>query len=418
MEYKNYYDLLGIPENSDEGTIKQAYRSLALKLHPDVNPSPNSHEEFIRIGEAYEILLYKLKFEKNIKPDNNPNTVDADADRSYWEDIIREAHENARRQSEMRFEKLRKEHAAFQQSGLYDITLALRYLINIGAIFAAAGLIAVPVYVACTEEFQAFFYLFFFWIFGGFLAFYIFSNRKNWFNLGSFYFKPSVIKEYLKPRQVVDKQGCFYCKGYPADGAPFEQTLMKVNDIKFSTGGPMVQQVHYKRTYKTIEIPRSRKAFLNHLSATFIKVFSILLFAFILRPGSNIWNLILGAGAGGIFSTLLMLVSRTKPKTLFLLSPLIIIKLICWILALSLVSYQTQGWHIYATNYIYLALALLLLFLDLILDPIAKLILGKWAIMSLARLPEQEKQLLEKGYFHFQDLPFWSTIAPVFRWLI
>lgn len=54
---KDFYALLGVPRNADEKTIKSAYRKLARKLHPDVNPNdPESEARFKEVSEAYEVL--------------------------------------------------------------------------------------------------------------------------------------------------------------------------------------------------------------------------------------------------------------------------------------------------------------------------------------------------------------------------
>jgi DnaJ-class molecular chaperone len=57
VEYKDYYKTLGVPKGAPEKEIKQAYRRLARKYHPDVNPGDKSSEErFKEIGEAYAVL--------------------------------------------------------------------------------------------------------------------------------------------------------------------------------------------------------------------------------------------------------------------------------------------------------------------------------------------------------------------------
>jgi DnaJ-class molecular chaperone len=57
MEFKDYYQTLGVTKTSSEKEIKQAYRKLARKLHPDVNPGDKSAEaKFKEINEAYEVL--------------------------------------------------------------------------------------------------------------------------------------------------------------------------------------------------------------------------------------------------------------------------------------------------------------------------------------------------------------------------
>jgi molecular chaperone DnaJ len=57
MGGKNFYDVLGIKKDATEKDIKQAYRRLARKHHPDVNPGDKSAEaKFKEINAAYEIL--------------------------------------------------------------------------------------------------------------------------------------------------------------------------------------------------------------------------------------------------------------------------------------------------------------------------------------------------------------------------
>ncbi|MDQ2872573.1 MAG: J domain-containing protein [Candidatus Eremiobacteraeota bacterium] len=58
MNYKDYYQLLGVPKNAPEKDIKSAYRKLARKWHPDANPenAKAAEEKFKEISEAYEVL--------------------------------------------------------------------------------------------------------------------------------------------------------------------------------------------------------------------------------------------------------------------------------------------------------------------------------------------------------------------------
>ncbi len=53
---KDYYAILGVERNASFEEIKKAYRKLALKYHPDRNPSPEAEERFKEISEAYAVL--------------------------------------------------------------------------------------------------------------------------------------------------------------------------------------------------------------------------------------------------------------------------------------------------------------------------------------------------------------------------
>ena len=57
MEFKEYYKLLGVERNADQKAISQAFRKLARKYHPDVNPGDKQAEgKFKEINEAYQVL--------------------------------------------------------------------------------------------------------------------------------------------------------------------------------------------------------------------------------------------------------------------------------------------------------------------------------------------------------------------------
>ena len=55
----NYYDILEIEEDADSNSIKKAYKKLAKKFHPDLNPDDieSSEERFKEINEAYHVLI-------------------------------------------------------------------------------------------------------------------------------------------------------------------------------------------------------------------------------------------------------------------------------------------------------------------------------------------------------------------------
>lgn len=54
---RDYYDILGVPRDADDETIKKAFRVKARELHPDVNPDdPTAEERFKEVAEAYKVL--------------------------------------------------------------------------------------------------------------------------------------------------------------------------------------------------------------------------------------------------------------------------------------------------------------------------------------------------------------------------
>ncbi len=56
MEYKDYYKVMGVARDATEAQIKQAYRKLARKYHPDVSKEKDAEARFKDVGEAYEVL--------------------------------------------------------------------------------------------------------------------------------------------------------------------------------------------------------------------------------------------------------------------------------------------------------------------------------------------------------------------------
>jgi curved DNA-binding protein len=56
MQYKDYYEVLGVTRGADADAVKRAYRKLARKYHPDVSKEKNAESKFKEVQEAYEVL--------------------------------------------------------------------------------------------------------------------------------------------------------------------------------------------------------------------------------------------------------------------------------------------------------------------------------------------------------------------------
>jgi len=56
LEYKDYYEIMGVARDATQDEIKRAYRKLARKYHPDVSKEPDAEQRFKELGEANEVL--------------------------------------------------------------------------------------------------------------------------------------------------------------------------------------------------------------------------------------------------------------------------------------------------------------------------------------------------------------------------
>src|SRR4051812_15120126 len=56
MEFKDYYEALGVPRDASADDIKKAYRKLARKYHPDVSKEPDAEKRMKDVNEAYAVL--------------------------------------------------------------------------------------------------------------------------------------------------------------------------------------------------------------------------------------------------------------------------------------------------------------------------------------------------------------------------
>lgn len=116
----NYYEELGISENATLEEIKHAYRQKVSKVHPDVNPSVNAHEEFIALNQAYE---YLVKVKSGQVFDNQKNKY-AEAKPNYSDDdLFRDSRKRSAQQANIKYEE-------FVNSAYYKSELAINAVID------------------------------------------------------------------------------------------------------------------------------------------------------------------------------------------------------------------------------------------------------------------------------------------------
>lgn len=144
---EKYYEILGVEMNATLPEIKKAFRRKAKILHPDINKSPDAHEQFILLNEAYE-YLQNLKTGKLYDQKRKRYSQPGSRFKSYtdWEQQEREkTRQRARHYAKMRYE-------AFTETDFYKTTSALNTLLDfISVLIALFILIAIPIFAYFTN---------------------------------------------------------------------------------------------------------------------------------------------------------------------------------------------------------------------------------------------------------------------------
>ena len=413
--FESYYSILNIPNGSDEENIKKAFRQLALKTHPDVNPAPDANEKFQQLCYAYEILISHTRQLREV----NVGSFSQSEDLYNLDDLIRGAHIRANSRARMKYEKLKAEKELFEKSEYRDVFIALKYLGSFLGILLGLWLITWPLYYAIIQGLHNIFALLLFWTGGFFLLRHIYNNRKTWFSYGKLNFSTESIKEYfdfaLYSNVTTD---CAYCRGHKGKGRPFRFSMLKVHNVKLRNNGPFQHNAGYTRTYKDLIVPRSKKAFYVHFGLSFLKPIIIIAGIILIPFPGIIWRFVMAFCLSFVIACLLLLITRTRSKVSYLLTPLMIIKILIWVLVIISQSTVYPGFILANTDFLILFLALMLVFLDMVLDLILRIFPFYYKLHQ--PIPKQLpgiSYLFRKGYQPFLDVPVWSTIYPFFRWL-
>lgn len=140
MGTKRYFEILEIQPTKDEKMIRRAYRKLALRYHPDKNPTEEAHFKFIQISEAHENLLAAIEHANRtdeerkdyIKSKSNGFT------KSHKKKSEKEIYEERLRQARKRYEELKRreeeENEAYYQKISSGINWKMFRVVMIGCL--------------------------------------------------------------------------------------------------------------------------------------------------------------------------------------------------------------------------------------------------------------------------------------------
>ena len=404
---KNYFSILEIKADSSQSDIRKAFRRLAKLYHPDVNKSKNATEKFIEISEAYDFLISRQKYRED--------KAETESDRDEYEKFRQEAHSNARQRAKMRYDEFRKQHEAFQKSGIDDLILLIKIIVRVALIPLFFFLLLLPVQQSLTD-WKMIFLLIITWPFAGTIAWFIYDKRKHYFIPGRFFYSLKRIREvYTKTK--ITTQRCYYMPSESANSKPYKIDLLKLRDLKIRSEGFRQHYANYINEKSTILIPRSRKAFVIHSFITAIKIFSILSCLIFLNVNSITWRIIIGLAAGGIIGNLVLLATRAKSNVSYLFSFGSIFRLSIWILFISLVSdFSLHPFNINTSDDIYFVITAIVIF-DCFLMQLVNLLFGKYASRPVNEQFHDVTQKFNSGYKVYNDVPVISVIYPVFIWI-
>lgn len=409
---EEYYDVLNLKPPANEEAIKQAYRILAKKYHPDVNPDPDAHLKFLEISEAYEYLLEELKHSRGRIYDLS------EVPPGYFEEMRRAARERAQERARMRLEKLQKEHEAFQESGLYDFVLLASYFGRLALFGLCLFLIVWPLvlsfgYTEMSHAVRGIMLLS-----GGAGLYFMLKAGKKYFFAGKFYYNYQQIKKVFTFNDPDTSEQCFFSTGHKANSKPYKIEMIKIKDVKLKNYGPWQHGVAFDQKSATLSIPRSHHALVVHSVLIVLKIFILFGCLFFLNISSFFWRIVIAIFLTIIASVVVQAVTSTKATTSFLLTTSLLIRGFVWFLLILFVSYiQLNPFNIYTSDNLYGAVVFMLLF-DSFLDQFLNFVSQNRFRIPWFRQHHLVESHLEKKYQFGYDMPFLSVFYPLYKWFL
>jgi hypothetical protein len=242
-----------------------------------------------------------------------------------------------------------------------------------------------------------------FWLLATILILFVANNWKSYLKIDNYYYHLSDILKIIGESGRQLEKDCFYCPGQKAISYPYKVTLFRIKKVQLkSYGGLYGRSAGMSRSIKTIAIPRSKKAFLLHSASSLIKIAMLFLCIYMIQRTPFV-NLGIPAGivAGSFFSWGFLRIFNTLPKASYLLSYGMIIKMAIWIVTL----------------YYFGTYALILLFFDPMVEAILRQVSGDRLFIPIAKQHPSLDKLFRRRYQIYMELPVWSVVNPLFRWI-
>ena len=133
--FDKYYRVLGLPNGADDSEIKSAYRKLAKRYHPDVSGSAGTRADFIRVNEAYEVLM---KRDAMVQEAIKRSRARAES-RRHRNPTPKNPRERAEAHANMRYDD-------FVKTPLYKTAMGMDSAFDYIFIFAGALMILAPIF--------------------------------------------------------------------------------------------------------------------------------------------------------------------------------------------------------------------------------------------------------------------------------
>jgi hypothetical protein len=260
--------------------------------------------------------------------------------------------------------------------------------------------------------------MFFLWIPGIFLLFYLKEQWKTLFRPGPFFYSFKDLLRLLKTPSGTCSDTCVYCHDRKADSFSYHLGMLKVSKIQLDFIGAIWHQARYKREYASMNLPRCKKAFRIHSLISLIKMTAITGFLILLPVHSLIIRFIAGMVAGGSIATIVLLLTNTRSKVSYLLTRLMVTRIICWLLVIILITDMKDFPDIRSIDYTAAIVVIWLFLQEIFIEPISRIFFRKSVLNKpLFKQPLLINRLIEQGYQNCLEIPVWSTIFPIIKWI-